>query len=217
MKKIKSDFFIYLTVFFNLTLFGCSPSLINLSDSKILIKNYYESGQYNKDLSEIIAEAKDEFKDIDVTKNSVVIFDVDDTALSNYDYIKSIDFGYIKPLWASYIEKGNAPVIYEVKTLYDYLLNRRIKIIFLTARTYNNYEATYKNLKDAGYTEFDTLIVRYKNQLDEQASDFKSIERLTLSDLGYKIIGCVGDQDSDFDGGNTGIKVKLPNYMYKVE
>ena len=217
MRKIKSNPGYYLTVFFTFIFYSCSASFVNLSESKILVENYYEGGQYEKDLSKIIADAIDEFRGIDVTRNSVVIFDVDDTALSNYNFIKSMDFGYVKSLWDDYIEKGNAPVIYEVKTLYDYLVDRRIKIIFLTGRSYNNYESTYNNLKDAGYREFDTLIVRSKNQLNERASDFKSVERLTLSDLGYKIIGCVGDQDSDLKGGNTGIKVKLPNYMYKVE
>jgi predicted secreted acid phosphatase len=216
MKKFKSNLSISLVLFIALIFESCSASLINLSESKILVKNYYEGGQYNKDLNKIIADAIDEFRSVDVTKNTIVIFDVDDTALSNYDFIKSMDFGYVDSLWLSYLDKGNAPVIYEVKTLYDYLINRRVKIIFLTGRSYINYESTYKNLKDAGYTEFDTLIVRSENQMNERASDYKSIERLTLSNLGYIIIGCVGDQDSDFNGGNTGIKVKLPNYMYKV-
>ena len=152
-----------------------------------------------------------------MTTNSVVIFDVDDTALSNYDFIKSMDFGYVPSLWQSYLDKGNAPVNPQVKILYDYLVDRRIKIIFLTGRSYKDYESTYKNLKNAGYIEFDTLIVKSKDQLEESASDYKNIERLALSELGYKIIGCVGDQDSDFKGGNTGIDVKLPNYLYKVE
>ena len=129
-------------------------------------------------------------------------------------YLRSVP---ISIHWQSYLDKGEAPVNPQVKILYDYLIDRRIKIIFLTGRSYKDYESTYKNLKDVGYTIFDTLIVRSEDQLKESAANYKSIERLTLSDLGYKIIGCVGDQDSDFIGGNTGIEVKLPNYLYKVE
>jgi predicted secreted acid phosphatase len=204
-------------VFFSFIFLGCSSSLKNLEEYKNEIKKYYEGGQYDRDLKVIINNAIDDFKKIEVTKNSVVIFDVDDTAISNYDFMKSMDFGNVSSMWDSYLNKGEAPFISEVKRLYDFLLSRRIKIIFITGRLYKYYTGTYKNLVNDGYTEFDTLITRTEEQAELPASDYKSVERLTLSDLGYKIIGCVGDQDSDFDGGNTGIKVKLPDYLYLVE
>jgi predicted secreted acid phosphatase len=182
-----------------------------------LIKKYYEGGQYIQDLKKIISEAIDDFKNIEVTKNSGVIFDIDDTAISNYDFIKSMDFGSVPSLWRSYMAEGKAPVISEVKALYDFLVSRRIKIIFLTGRVYSYYDGTYKNLINAGYTNFDTLIVRSREQAGLSASNFKSIERLVLTDLGFNIIGCIGDQESDLEGSNTGIKVKLPNYLYFVE
>ena len=34
---------------------------------------------------------------------------------------------------------------------------------------------------------------------------------------GYSIVATVGDQWSDFEGGHTGYKVKLPNYLYTIE
>ncbi|MCX6151157.1 MAG: hypothetical protein NTX22_11575 [Ignavibacteriales bacterium] len=196
---------------------GCSSSLLNLADSKKMIKKYYETGEYNAELNKIVLNAIVDFKNVEVQKNSVVIFDVDDTAISNYEFMKSMDFGNVSSAWDKYMVDSNAPVIPEIKMLYDFLISRRIKIIFLSGRNYKNYEGTYKNLKNAGYNDFDTLIVRSEGQLNSPASDYKSIERLVIANLGYNIIGCVGDQQSDLEGGNAGIKIKLPNYLYFVE
>lgn len=30
----------------------------------------------------------------------------------------------------------------------------------------------------------------------------------------YSIVGCVGDRNADFEGGYTGYRVQLPNYLY---
>ena len=213
----KANISLVIIIFIISLLLGCSSSLNNLDQNKNLIKKYYEGGQYSREMKEIITRTIDDFKNMEVHRNSVVIFDVDDTAISNYDFMKSMDFGNVTSEWNSYLNKGDAPVIHEVKNLYDFLLSRRIKIIFLTGRSYKYYKGTYKNLINTGYTNFDTLIVRSKDQTGLSAANYKSIERLVLSDLGYNIIGCIGDQGSDLEGGNTGIKIKLPNYLYSVE
>ena len=47
------------------------------------------------------------------------------------------------------------------------------------------------------------------------ASDFKNARRTQfVEQLGYDIVGCVGDQFSDMAGPYTGFKVKIPNYIY---
>ncbi|MFB3057197.1 MAG: HAD family acid phosphatase [Ignavibacteriaceae bacterium] len=45
--------------------------------------------------------------------------------------------------------------------------------------------------------------------------DFKSTKRVELVQMGYEIIGTVGDQWSDFEGPYHGIQVKIPNYLYQ--
>jgi len=34
---------------------------------------------------------------------------------------------------------------------------------------------------------------------------------------GYEIIANIGDQWSDLVGGNSGYKIKLPNYLYLID
>jgi predicted secreted acid phosphatase len=49
------------------------------------------------------------------------------------------------------------------------------------------------------------------------AGVFKNYERSVLADKGYEIVINVGDQWSDFEGENNGLKVKLPNYLYLID
>lgn len=213
MKHIKI-LLLSLTILF---LSSCSSSLENLDDAKAKVQFYYESGEYKKELSKIISDASEDFKDIKPEANSAVVFDVDETVLSNYDAIKNMGFGYLSNYWHSWILEGRASAIEEVKDFYKMLVSRGFKIIFITGRNPNEYEATYKNLIKEGFTKFDTLIVRSPETLHAPAYNFKSIERLVLSQMGYKIVGSVGDQKSDIEGDNTGLKIKLPNYMYSVD
>lgn len=197
---------------------GCSssPELINLGIAKKEVRYYYDSGEYNKELLTIANDAMKDFDKVNVRDSSAVVFDIDETVLSNYPVIVDMDFGYVSDLWNKWILEAKAPAIEEVRSFYKYLVDRKFHIIFISGRTRAQYDATYRNLKEAGYTQFDTLIVRPDDMLKAPAENFKSIERLVLTNMGYRIEGCVGDQWSDLKGAFTGIKVKLPNYLYLI-
>jgi acid phosphatase len=200
-------------------LFGCSSSreIINLDIAKKLVQNYYEEGRYGKECTEIINRAMKEISDLSLDNNSTVIFDVDDTALSNYEYTKQIGFGYSHPVWIEWINSGKATAIPEVKNFYNWLISKNIKVIFITGRDVETYAATRKNLWEQGYTKFDTLIVRSDGERKLPAAEYKSMKREELASKGYNIIACVGDQASDLTGKYVGIKIKLPNYLYGIE
>lgn len=200
-----------------LVLISCSPALINLDTAKDDVAKYYESGQYEKDLTKIIAEAKEKFSSVKLEPNSAVVFDIDETTLDNYEAIKQIGFGFEKISWDEWVEKAIAPAIPQVKSLYDYLVQRGFKIIFITGRKDYQYNSSLKNLKSVGYVEFDTLITRGRNEHITTAVEYKSQKRNELVEKGYRIAGCIGDQFSDSEGANSGIRIKLPNYLYVVE
>ena len=195
---------------------ACSPGLENLQYYKKEVAKYYESGKYGLEAREIIEDALDKIKDAPSVINPAVVFDVDETTLSNYKYIKKISFGYIHSDWEKWMSKAQAKAILQTKYLYDYLVEHNYKIIVLTARSEEQYDATYKNLVDEGYTQIDTLICRPLKDTKIPSSLFKERERKKLTESGYNIVACVGDQESDIWGEDTGIKVKLPNLMYIV-
>lgn len=209
---------ITLSLTFSLLLISCTEERpVNLSVSREEVKEYYESGKFDKELDEVIDKAKIEFDKVDIKNNSVVIFDVDETALDNYGLAEQMGFGYVYEMNKKWNAEMKAPAIPQVKELYDFLLSKGAKIIFLIGRNFPEYEVTYQNLKSTGYSVFDTLITQIGNEKKMKAIDFKSSKRIWLTEQGYEIIGTVGDQCSDLEGLYHGIQVKIPNYLYLIE
>ena len=196
---------------------ACSPGLKNLQYYKEDIAEYYDSGRYGLETREIIEDALRKIKNAPSVINPTVIFDVDETTLSNYKHIKEISFGYMPEHWNTWLDESKAEAILQTKYLYDYLVEHNYKIVFLTARGENQYEATYKNLVDEGYGKIDSLICKSNKYAKLSSAKFKEKVRKNLIDIGYNIVACVGDQESDILGEYTGIKVKLPNLMYIVD
>lgn len=207
-----------LTLLLAITVISCSSNqVVNLRTAKDIVKDYYESGKFDVEMNEVIKEAKDKFDNVEVKNNSVVIFDVDETALNNYGLAKLMDFGYVYDLNKKWNEELKAPAIEQTKELYSYLLKKEFKIIFLTGRNSNEYDVTYKNLIQAGYSGFDTLITQSKAEQNLKSLEFKSKVRTELTNQGYQIVGTVGDQWTDLNGPYSGIQIKVPNYLYEIE
>ncbi|MFC2134586.1 HAD family acid phosphatase [Bacteroidota bacterium] len=181
------------------------------------VKEYYESGTYAGEVNQIIDETTQKLSGKKLSENSAVIFDVDDTVLSSYEYTRLLGFGFNYSTWIQWMHDEKLTAIPQVKKIYDWLIEKDISVIFLTGRRAGECNATYNNLIKEGYTKFDTLICRPDRSFDAPASDYKSAERKALTDSGYDIIACFGDQWSDLAGDYTGIKVKLPNYLYQID
>ena len=204
-------------ILFSITLLSCGSVPVNLQLAKKNIMSYYESGRYSNDLKNIISNAEDEINKIKLQTNSAVVFDVDETSLSNYESIKKIYFGYDPEKWNNWINEAKAPAIPEVKQFYDFVKLKKIKVIFLSSRKSSQYDVTYRNLKHVGYIEFDTLILKDSSNSNLTSIEFKSKQRELLSQKGYDIIADIGDQESDLEGKYHGIQIKLPNYLYIIE
>jgi len=212
--------FLTLTLTLSLTFFfACDKNgkPVNLSIAKEEVKEYYQSDKFEEELNIVIEEAKKKFDEVNYNDNSVVIFDVDETALDNYGLAEQMGFGYVYEMNKEWNAEMKAPAIKQVKELYDFILSKGAKIIFLTGRNFPEYKVTYQNLKNAGYLVFDTLITQMDNERKMKSKDFKTSKRIWLTEKGYEIIGSVGDQWSDLEGEYHGIQIKIPNYLYLIE
>jgi acid phosphatase len=213
VKNLIKIFFLLST----LLVYSCAQRIPALFSVKQEIISYYESGGYGKETTEVVDDAINKFKSIKPDDSTAVVFDIDDTVLSYYELDKGTSFGYVPELWDKWIDNETVPAIPQVKKLYDFLVSSGFRIIFLSGRKDYNYSGTIRNLNSAGYTKFDTLIVRNKNEYELSSLDFKSVKREKLNARGYKIVGTVGDQWSDLNGPYHGIQVKIPNYIYSIE
>jgi predicted secreted acid phosphatase len=209
----------YFLPFSLILFFACEKNEkpVNLSIAREEVKQYYESGKFDEEMNKVIEEAKKEFDKVEFKNNSVVIFDVDETVLDNYGLAAQMGFGYVYEMNKKWNAELKAPAIPQVKELYEFLLSKGSKVIFLTGRNFYEYEATHQNLKKSGYSVFDTLITQIGDETKMKARDFKSSKRVWLTEQGYEIVGTVGDQRSDLEGEYHGIQVKIPNYLYLIE
>lgn len=185
--------------------------------AKAAVQNYYENGQYDAEMKEIIDDTIDKLSKMNFTDKSLAVFDIDETILSNYPHTKEIGYGFNWKLWNEWLLQADAPVIPQTKRLYDWLIDNGVNVVFITGRQYEVREATVKNLKNQGITQFVDVITRSPKTSKMSAGVFKNYERSVLADKGYEIVINVGDQWSDFEGENNGLKVKLPNYLYLID
>jgi len=209
--------FLFIISFFVYSCSNNQDELVNLDTVKKVVGDYYESGRYDEECRVIIDDAFKKIKDVNLTKNSTVVFDIDETSLSNYNHIKEIGFGYCIEIWNEWLNKADGTALYHTKRFYDFLISQNVRIAFITGRYTSTREATITNLINQGYTQFDTLITRNEDELKIPATIFKAGKRRELAELGYEIIANIGDQWSDLEGEYSGIKIKLPNYLYLID
>ncbi|CAL0308739.1 unnamed protein product [Lupinus luteus] len=187
------------------------------------VGNYVLGVEYRQDSKAVNREAYFYARSLDLIKDgkNIWVFDVDETTLSNLPYYANHGFGvepYNSTAFNEWVGLGIAPALPESQKLYHKLLSLGIKIVFLTGRLESQRDITVKNLKDAGYSTWEKLIVKdatkYKGKT---AVTYKSSERKKLEEEGYRIIGNIGDQWSDILGTNTGNRTfKLPDPLYYI-
>ncbi len=205
---------------------GSLPAVepLNLSTAKQQVATYVATGEYGKNVAEVAAQAnKYLVKRIPrgiprsakgVTKLAIV-FDIDETTLSNLRHIQANDWGYIPKVWNNWIAEGQAIAIYPVQAVYNTALNGGIDIFFITGRTPTSANATERNLREVGYEKW-TRILYKPDDFAESTRAFKIDARRKITAEGYLIIANIGDQNSDLLGGYAEKTFKLPNPFYIV-
>lgn len=200
---------------------GCSSSKEprNLYYAKLEVRTYIDdTTRYLRDIRKVVEDAKKYVeKNLDPSKNNVAIFDIDETALNNFEYIKNYDFGFSMETWEAWVDLAKAPAIEPVLELYKFVKQKGIKVFFITGRyeskSIKNPDPTVKNLIEVGYKDFDGIFFKPRTP-KMKTSEFKSSVRKKLTEQGYYIFINIGDQYSDFEGEYSGKTFKLPNPAY---
>ncbi len=190
----------------------------NLVEVKSEIINYHENGGYAEEMNSVVESAKSELSGIKFNDSTTVVFDVDETVLSNYEVMKKDNFCYNKQEWDEWISEIRCKAVPHMLSLYKFVLAKKAKIVFLTGRKDTQQEATAINLRAEGFLNYDTLITRSQDEYDLSALKYKSKVRQELEKNGYQIQATIGDQQSDLEGIYNGkVQIKIPNYIYKIE
>lgn len=193
----------------------------NLSDLKTEVTEYADSETYQQDLASSVATAKPFLIKRSKTggEKLAVIFDIDETVLSNVPHMKEADWGYQPNDWDAWVATAKGPALVPVRDVYETALTHGYKVFFLTGRTETDRAGTVRNLRLQGMGTFEKLILRPRKGTApyEKAVDFKTKVRSDLTAKGYTIVANFGDQDSDLEGGFAERTYKLPNPFYKIQ
>jgi len=180
---------------------------------------YHGSGEYEWRIREVANAARD-YLEARISKGSqpgnfAAIFDIDETALSNWQAMADCGFcSYATE--AKLYSNDHEPAIVPVLELFTYARKNGIAVFFLTGRPESQRELTIKNLDEVGYTEWTGVIMRPQGS-NLPARVFKPQERQRIENKGYRIILNIGDQASDLAGCCAERVFKLPNPFYLVK
>ena len=200
----------------------------NIGDLKLAATDYYNSGAYLTDLQLATAPAIGWInEEAPRVSRPAVVFDIDETALSNWEEIRANDFGYIPDGPCNQLPQGpcgvhawdqraQSTVIQPTMDVYNTAKDRGAAIFFITGRHESERAATERNLKAVGYTGYTQLIMEPNGAQPRSAADFKAPQRAQIEQQGYTIIANLGDQPSDLEGGSSERTYLLPDPFYRI-
>ncbi|XP_058085765.1 acid phosphatase 1 [Magnolia sinica] len=186
------------------------------------VKDYMMNRGYGFDLEMVAKEAVDYARSVELGDDGkdVWIFDVDETLLSNLPYYVDHGFGlevFDGHQFDIWVGKAMAPVIESSLKLYNEVVALGFKVFLLTGRSELQRSVTVDNLRNAGFQNWDKLILRGDGDHRKPAILYKSERREEMAKEGYRILGNSGDQWSDLLGSFVSNRsFKLPNPMYYI-
>lgn len=203
--------------------FTCGPLLaeepVNLDVYKAQLKIYLSSGEYAKRVADVALQAN-QFLVNRITRNAkagkklAVVFDIDETTLTNLSHITANDFGYVPKEWDAWVQSAQARAIIPVQTIYDTAVRGKVAVFFITARPESSRASTEKNLREVGYETWTQIFYKPVDDPALSITGFKTEVRRKLAREGYLIVLNIGDQYSDLAGGYSEHIYKLPNPFY---
>jgi hypothetical protein len=198
--------------------FAANPALLK-KDSQA----YHNTGLYEKDLTQVIAQARDYIiKEATANRRSghlkklAIVLDIDETSL-NHDH-KVVERGFATDSAQLHKEAltASAPAMVSMLSLYQGALKCGVQVFFVTGRPLSELKAIRTNLLRAGFRQWAGLYLRPDNYHQPSTTSFKVKARKLITEQGYTIIASISDQDSVLKGGFMQKGFKLPNPFYHL-
>lgn len=153
-----------------------------------------------------------------------LIFDIDDTTLTTYDYEIYSNFVYNPTTNGAFVNAAVFPATPGMVNLVTWARSHGYTVYFMTGRPEAQRAGTVANLDDEGYEPVDAQVILKDQTLPWLSSctptctseQYKTLTREHLEDTGSDIIANLGDQFSDLRGGFADRTVKVPNPMYFI-
>jgi acid phosphatase len=205
-------------------LYATEPENIQIAKNTLI--QYHDSGAYEQDIDAIIYQAQAYLSEVAAKQEKqpskeklAVIFDIDETSLSNYANMRMLNFGgSLDEINRLIAQEKNAPAIPATLSLYKQALKENVHVFFVTGRYDTSLlrKNTVQNLHAAGFEQYVGLMMKPTDYKEHSASIYKTAMRKKITDQGYHIVLNIGDQMSDLCGGYADRTYKLPNPYYYI-
>jgi len=210
-----------LCALFTTSAFAIEPPNLGLLRNDLV--QYHDSGKYNNQISTVYQRAENylatrihENDQSAHPKKLAVVFDIDETALSNYTDLHALNFGGTSQSIDDALQKAKDPAISPALDLYHEAMQNHVAVFFVTGRKPYLQNATIKNLTSAGYKSWTGLYLKPMSYNLPSVAPYKSGARKQIESEGYDIVLNIGDQKSDLAGGYADKSFKLPNPYYYI-
>ena len=202
-----------------------AESLPNLDALKKELKQYHECtcscGCYARDLDRQADRAISFLRRRAIHPRSqeklAMVFDIDETAVTNWQELVQADFAYNKAAFDAWNETGQAPAIPGSLRIDKEAQRLGVAVFFITGRPERERAITEQNLKAQGFDGWQQLTLRSQSMEGKPAEVYKSSVRAGIVAEGYTIVLNVGDQWSDLKGKpEAEFSVKYPDPYYFI-
>lgn len=187
----------------------------NLGPHKDEIRAYVKSGEYDRDIAAVAARARAwlEERAKPGSAKLAVVFDLDETLLSNWPEFDREDMGFERTAFVAWWNSAKCPAIEPVREIYRLARRLGVEVIYLTGRPERFRAVTEQNLRAIDCADYAMLICK-PDAWKETAAVYKTAQRKRLTEEGHMIIANLGDQESDLAGGYAERTFKLPDPFY---
>lgn len=198
---------------------GLVPEPANVRLAKDAVEKYHASGAWDQSIACDVQQAEailQHYKPAAQEKPAVV-FDIDETALSNWECIISSDFGYFHDRYKEWENSAKDTAIESVRKLYTLAQLKGFAVFLITGRRENQREPTERNLIHVGFTNWRGVFFKPMDFMGAKTAEFKSKWREYIKNLGYTLVLNIGDQESDLAGEPQALyNIKIANPAYFV-
>ena len=176
-----------------------------------------EAQQYLRNLKNGKEKTKNDIK------NMALVFDIDETLISNYQILKAIYTDHTKFLHSlhngedfilKYSDKLKNEPLEPVQRLYNFALELGFSLFIITGNDENHRPFTIETLNRNGYSNWSKLYLKPSDYKEDTIRKFKTACRKEIEEEGYRIVLNLGDQYSDLLGGYSEKNFLLPNPFY---
>lgn len=146
-----------------------------------------------------------------------IVLDIDETSLSNWEEMSKVDFTYDSKAFSAWENTARASALDGTLRLTRAAHKLGIAVFFITGRPEAERAATERNLRTAGYQDWQGLALRDAHPATQTTAEYKSAERAKIAAAGYAIVLNAGDQWSDLVGSpEAEFSIKYPNPFYYI-